>query len=178
MTAGWRGAGDRGGMEDPAAPAQPVHPAPAAPMPLFGRKDAAPADDEPEDEFEHISFQGPVSGDPPDMSAHAALARAGLNPARELISDALSRRAEMIRLETRGPAAAVRMFIDGVAYPGGRMPARQAAAVTQVLKLLCGLNVKLRDKKQSGALKGRPRRHAVRAADRDRPGAGADDGAD
>ena len=122
-------------------------------MPLFGRKDAAPADDEPEDDFEQVAFQGPVSGDPPDMSAHAALARAGLGPARELISDALSRRGEMIRLETRGAAAAVKMYIDGVAYPGGRMPARQAAAITQVLKLLCGLNVKERSKKQAGALK-------------------------
>ena len=121
-------------------------------MPLFGRKDAAPADDEPEEEYEKVSFQGPLSGDPPDMSAHAALARAGLNPARELISDALSRRAEMIRLETRGAAAAVKMYVDGVAYPGGRMPARQAAAITQVLKLLSGLAVKSRAK-QSGGVK-------------------------
>ena len=121
---------------------------------MFGRsKSAAPADDEPEDDFEQVAFQGPVSGDPPDMSAHAALARAGLGPAREMISDGLSRRAEMLRLETRGAAAAVRMYIDGVAYPGGRMPARQAAAVTQVLKLLAGLDVKQREKKQSGGLK-------------------------
>ena len=122
---------------------------------MFGRRNA-PADeseDEEEQEFELVSFRGPLSGSPPDMSAHAALARAGLGPAREMISDALSRRGEMVRLETRGPAAAVRTYIDGVAYPGGRMPARQAAAITQLLKLLAGLKVNVRDKPQSGGIK-------------------------
>ena len=121
---------------------------------MFGRSKSSPAEDEEyEDEFEQVAFQGPVSGEAPDMSAHAALARAGLGPARELISDALSRRAEMVRLETRGAAAAVKMYVDGVPYPGGRMPARQAAAITQIFKLLAGLNVKVRDRKQQGGLK-------------------------
>ena len=127
---------------------------------MFGRRGSADdVDDEFEDEgeleeeFDLISFRGPVSGDPPDMSAHAGMARAGLKPAREMISDALSRRGEMVRLEIRGPAAAVRTYIDGVSYPAGRMPARQATAVTGVLKLLAGLNVTVRDKKQSGGIK-------------------------
>ena len=123
---------------------------------MFGRRndpEDVDDDEEQEPEFDLVSFRGPLSGEPPDMSAHAAVARVGLGPAREMISDALSRRGEMVRLETRGAAAAVRTYIDGVAYPGGRMPARQAAAITQVLKLLAGLNVKVRDKKQSGGIK-------------------------
>ncbi|MEM9703731.1 MAG: ATPase, T2SS/T4P/T4SS family, partial [Planctomycetota bacterium] len=123
---------------------------------MFGRShddDEFEDDDEEfEPEYDLISFRGPLSGDPVDMSAHASLARIGLGPAREMISDALSRRGEMVRLETRGPAAAIRTYIDGVAYPGGRMPARQAAAITQVLKLLSGLKVNVRDKRQSGGI--------------------------
>ena len=122
---------------------------------MFGRRDDEDdlEEDEQEPEFDLVSFRGPLSGDPPDMSAHASVARVGLGPAREMISDALSRRGEMVRLETRGAAAAVRTYIDGVAYPGGRMPARQAAAITQVLKLLAGLDIKVRDRPQSGGIK-------------------------
>ncbi|QDT18099.1 ATPase, T2SS/T4P/T4SS family [Alienimonas californiensis] len=123
---------------------------------MFGRRNApqpAEDDEEQEPEFDLVTFRGPLSGDPVDMSAHASVARVGLGPAREMISDALSRRGEMVRLDTRGPAAAVRTYIDGVAYPGGRMPARQAAAITQVLKLLAGLDVKVRDQPQSGGIK-------------------------
>ena len=124
---------------------------------MFGRRndddEFEDDDEELEPEYDLVSFRGPLSGDAVDMSKHASVARVGLGPAREMISDALSRRGEMVRLDTRGAAAAVRTYIDGVAYPGGRMPARQAAAITQVLKLLAGLDPKVRDRKQSGGIK-------------------------
>jgi type IV pilus assembly protein PilB len=77
----------------------------------------------------------------------------GLVPAKELVSDALLRRAETMRLEPKGSTAIVRLFIDGVAYPGGRIAKQEAHAVTQLLKLLSGLDVKQRKKRQSGGLK-------------------------
>ena len=105
-----------------------------------------------EDEIELVSFKAPLKGDPPDLSQYSGLVRAGLLPARELVSDALDRRAEMIRVEPRGPAAAVKLYIDGVGYPGGRLPAKKAAAVTQMMKVLAGLDATVRDRAQSGVL--------------------------
>ena len=120
---------------------------------IFGKKSSQPAFEEEEDEdFEHITFQPPLNGNTPDLGANARLAEAGLAPAKELVSDALLRRAEMVRLDVRGNAAAVRLYIDGVAYPGGRMGKQQAAAITQVLKLLAGLEVSVRDRKQTGGM--------------------------
>ena len=121
---------------------------------IFGKKSSAKPEFEEEDEdFEHITFKPPLNGNTPDLGAHARLAEAGLAPAKELVSDALLRRAEMVRLDVRGNAAAVRLYIDGVAYPGGRMGKQQAAAITQVLKLLAGLEVKVRDRRQHGGMK-------------------------
>ena len=107
---------------------------------------------EDEEEIELVNFKAPLKGERPDLSKHTGLVRAGMVAARELISDALDRRAEMVRVETRGPAAAVRLYIDGVAYPGGKLPARKAAAITQMMKLVAGSDPGVRDRRQSGAL--------------------------
>ncbi|QDT37286.1 ATPase, T2SS/T4P/T4SS family [Stratiformator vulcanicus] len=129
---------------------------------MAGRRN--PSDDDFDDEFEdegfeededvdYVLFQGALNGRTPDLSRHARLTQAALMPAKDLITDALLRRAEMILIEPRGNAAMIRLFIDGVAYPGGRMQMRQAAAVSQMLKLLTGLNPQTRDRKQRGGVK-------------------------
>jgi type IV pilus assembly protein PilB len=117
----------------------------------WGKKNEDPSSEEIE--IETILFQGALSGAEVDLNANARLAQAGLVPAKELISDALGRRAEMIRVEPKGSAAAVTLYVDGVAYPGERLPKQQALAITQVLKLLAGLDIKQRGKPQSGGIK-------------------------
>jgi type II secretory ATPase GspE/PulE/Tfp pilus assembly ATPase PilB-like protein len=117
----------------------------------FGR-----GDDEPEDEgeeIEYVLFQGPLNGVEINLQKNARLAEAGLVPAKELITDALLRRADRIRLEPKGNRAVVTLYVDGIAYPGGRMPRPQGLAVTQMIKMLAGLDVRERTKKQSGGLK-------------------------
>ena len=110
-------------------------------------------EEEEEEELELVTFQGALNGKQADLKANARLMEVGLVPAKELVSDALLRRAEMVRLEPKGKAAIVRLFIDGVAYPGGRIRKQEAHAVTQLLKLLSGLDTKQRKTRQKGGLK-------------------------
>ena len=118
----------------------------------FGRRDDDD-DDEDEEEFESVIFQGAVNGKNPDLTENSRLVQAGLVPAKDMVSEALSRRAEMIRLEPKGKAAVVTYFIDGVAYPASKMPAQRGLAMTQMLKLLAGLDIKQRSKPQKGGIK-------------------------
>lgn len=118
----------------------------------FGRKN----DDEPDSgelEIETVLFQGALSGVEVDLSQHARLAQVGLVPAKELVSDALARRAEMINVLPKGNYASVTLFVDGVPYPGEKLPKQEALAITQMLKLLAGLDIKQRKKPQSGGIK-------------------------
>jgi type IV pilus assembly protein PilB len=78
--------------------------------------------------------------------------QAGLVRAKELVSEAMARRAEMIRVDTKGQAAVAVLFVDGVPYPASKMPAQAALAITQMLKLLAGLDIKVRDKAQAGGI--------------------------
>ncbi|MBW3539294.1 MAG: Flp pilus assembly complex ATPase component TadA [Planctomycetes bacterium] len=118
----------------------------------FGRR-ADDADLDEEEEVEHVQFLGPLSGAEVNLGQNARLAEAGLLPAKELVTDALLRRADRIRIEPKGNVAAVSLFVDGKPYPGGRLSKQQGLAVTQMLKLLAGLNIKERTKRQSGGLK-------------------------
>ncbi len=115
----------------------------------FGSND----DDDEELELELVAFQGALNGKKPDVKANGRLMEIGLVPAKEIVSDAMLRRAETVRVETKGSAAVVRLYIDGIAYPGGRLPKQEAHAVTQMLKLLAGLNVKQRKARQKGGIK-------------------------
>ena len=120
----------------------------------FGRKnDDDDDDDDDEEEIEYVLFQGALNGVEPDMKGNAKLVQAGLLRAKELVSDALSRRAEMVRLEPKGQFAVSTMYVDGVPFPGAKIPAPAALAITQMLKLLAGLDVKERTKPQSGGIK-------------------------
>lgn len=119
----------------------------------FRKSKPEPEAGKQEEENEYALFQGALDGTEVNLQANAKLAQAGLVPAKELITDALIRRAHMIRLETKGNVAGVTMVVDGVPYPGGRMPAQRALALTQMLKLLSGRDIKVRDQPQSGGIK-------------------------
>ncbi len=109
-------------------------------------------DEDDEEEREQVLFQGALNGNDPNLAANGRLVQAGLMPAKMLVSEALSRRAEMIRLEPKGKVAMAQFFVDGVPFPGPRMPAPAAMAITQMLKLLAGLNITDRTSAQSGGI--------------------------
>ena len=126
---------------------------------IFGfgkRRDDDEEDDEDEDEEEEIdlvNFQGAVNGRSADLAANARLVQAALLPTREMVTDAIDRRAEMIRLEIKGEKAQTALTVDGMPYAGSRMPKQQAVAITQMMKVLSGLDSKLKGKHQVGGVK-------------------------
>jgi len=117
----------------------------------FGKKNQDVEDDQDED-IELISFQGPVSGTPPKLNENPGLVRAGLIPAKEVVSDAVSRDAQMLRLDPKGGGYIGMMMVDGMKYPGPKLPKQQGNAVTQILKLMAGLNIQERKRPQRGAI--------------------------
>jgi type II secretory ATPase GspE/PulE/Tfp pilus assembly ATPase PilB-like protein len=127
---------------------------------IFGfgkKKQQAGSDSDGEvDEVEDIDlilFQGALNGREANLNANARLAEAGLIPAKELITDAVSRRCEQIRIEPKGERAVVQLIVDGVAHAGGRLSKPQGHAITQMMKLLSGLDVQQRQRSQSGGLR-------------------------
>ncbi len=119
---------------------------------IFGFGKNRDDDYEEEEEIELISFQGPHNGEMIDLKANAKLLDAGLLPAKEIITDAILRRADMIRIDPKGDRAAVYLIVDGVAYPGDRLSKQEGLAVTMTMKLLAGLNIKNRTQPQVGGL--------------------------
>ena len=117
----------------------------------FGKRRREEIEDE-EPEIELILFQGAMNGQEANLKENAKLVQAGLLPAKELVTDAILRRADRIRLEPKGKVAIVALSIDGINYPGGRMSTQQALAVTQMIKLLAGLDIKERKKTQQGGI--------------------------
>jgi type IV pilus assembly protein PilB len=118
---------------------------------LFGGKKK----DEPEEEeeIEPVSFLGPLDGQEVNLKANGRLVEAGLMRAKDLVTDALARRADTIRIEPKGPQAVVTILVDGMPYPAGKLAKAEGMAITQMLKLLSGLDVKERKKPQSGGIK-------------------------
>jgi type II secretory ATPase GspE/PulE/Tfp pilus assembly ATPase PilB-like protein len=123
----------------------------------FGKKRDVDDDDDDEDEddddVELVNFQGALNGRTADMAANARLVQAALRPTKDLITDALERRAETIRVDVKGERAQVALSIDGMPYAGGRLAKPQATAITQMLKVLCGLDARLKGKHQVGGVK-------------------------
>jgi type IV pilus assembly protein PilB len=109
-------------------------------------------EDEEEEEIELVLFKGALSGIEVDLSENQRLASAALIPAKELITDAIMRRANRLRVEPKGQRAAVAMSIDGMNYPGDPLPGKQALAITQMVKLLAGLNIQERNQQQKGGI--------------------------
>ncbi len=120
---------------------------------IFGWGKKKQEEEEEEEEVELVTFQGSLNGIAPDLKENAKLVQAGLVRSKELVTEALSQRAEMIRLEPKGQAAVATFYIDGIPTPGERMPVQAGLAVTQMLKLLSGLDIKVRTKAQSGGIK-------------------------
>lgn len=121
-------------------------------MGLFSRR-AEEEDDDEEEEVELVLFQGALNGKEPNMKENQRLVQAGLNPAKELVTDGLSRRAETIRVEPKGERSQVAFLVDGMPYAGGKLTKPQGLAITQMLKLLAGLDIKVRNQAQVGGLK-------------------------
>jgi type II secretory ATPase GspE/PulE/Tfp pilus assembly ATPase PilB-like protein len=123
----------------------------------FGKKriehDDEEDDDEEEEEVDLVNFQGALNGKTADMAANARLVQAALRPTKDLITDGLERRAEMIRMDIKGERAQVAVSIDGMPFAGGKLPKPQATAVIQMLKVLCGLDARLKGKHQVGGVK-------------------------
>jgi len=122
----------------------------------FGKKRVEENDNDDEDEGEErdmVNFQGAVNGKPVDLAANSRLSQSALMPTKEMITDGLDRRAEMIRLDVKGEKAQTTLAVDGLPYAGSRMPKQQASIITQMVKLLAGLDAKLKGKHQVGGIK-------------------------
>lgn len=119
---------------------------------LFGGGKSKEPEEE-EDDIEPITFKGAVNGVEPDVKANARLLSAGLGPAKDLVTDAVHDGADSFKLEPKGPQAVATFYHDGIPQPGQRMPKAEGLAITQTLKLLAGLDIKVRNKPQSGGIK-------------------------
>jgi type II secretory ATPase GspE/PulE/Tfp pilus assembly ATPase PilB-like protein len=112
---------------------------------------AAPQEQEPD--VEQVLFQGPLFDRECNLKANARLVQVALVPVKQMISDALSRRAHTILLEPREGRVAIRFVIDGVPYPAAAIPGQKGAAMVQMIKLLSGLDINDRRTAQSGGIK-------------------------
>jgi len=74
----------------------------------------------------------------------------GFNDARQLLSDALLRRASAIMLDYGQQSVGVRYLIDGVWHNAEALDRETADPLLAALKTLCGLNPQERQAKQSG----------------------------
>lgn len=87
-----------------------------------------------------------------DENARLLLARQapGFRDARQLLADALFRRADAMMLDYTQEAVAVRYMVDGVWHNGQPCPREQGDPALEALKILCGLNPQDRQSRQEG----------------------------
>ena len=115
----------------------------------FGKKGKKGSDGQGDDaEVELIRFQSEF-----DVKANEKLVRVAIEPLKELLTDGLTRRAETIRIDPKGDRATIGFLIDGVPVPAGRIPRQRAHAVTQMTKVLAGMDAADRDKPQAAEIK-------------------------
>jgi type II secretory ATPase GspE/PulE/Tfp pilus assembly ATPase PilB-like protein len=120
----------------------------------FGKKSSkAEEPDEDEEEIEYVLFQGATNGKDANLEDNKKLVAAGLTAAKELVTEALSERSDSFRMEPQGERAVVTFSIDGIRRPGPKFPVQKANAITQMLKLLAGLDIAIKDKPQVGGIK-------------------------
>ncbi len=141
-------------------------------MALFKKNQAV--DDDDSEEIEYVLFQGATDGTEANLEENKKLVGAGLTPAKELVSDALEEKSEMLKLQIDGKRAMASFFIDGMKRPGPRYPGPQANAVIQMLKLLAGLDITVRDKPQRGGIKAEYRGFPFELMVKTQPGKGAE----
>lgn len=118
-----------------------------------GKKKQDDEEDDDLDEPELIAFQGALNGEQPDLRANARLVEVGLDRSKEFVSGALVRRAEVIRIDPRGERSVATWMIDGVPVAGERLQKQDALAITQMLKLLAGMDIRDRKSSQNGGIK-------------------------
>ena len=123
----------------------------AGPQKKDSKKAAAPEEQEPD--AEQVLFQGPLFDRECNLKANAKLVQVALVAVKQMISDALARRAHTILLEPREGRVGIRFVIDGVPYPAAAIPGQKGAAMIQMIKLLSGLDVNERRKIQTGGIK-------------------------
>lgn len=116
-------------------------------------RDVDDDDDDDDDEIEYVMFNGALDGKETNLKPFARIVDAGLNPAKELVTDAISRRADLIRIEPKGAVSQVVMSVDGIPKLGPKLPKQEAMAVTSVLKLLAGIDIKAKAAESSGGIK-------------------------
>ena len=77
--------------------------------------------DEPriEEEYEFVKFKGATNSKDPNLAQAQRLVEVGLVPAKELVTDALLRRAEMMRIDPKGAQSQLTLYIAGLPYSGG-----------------------------------------------------------
>lgn len=119
---------------------------------IFGFGKSRDEEEDVEEEIEPVSFQGALNGQPANLKENARLVKAGLMPAKNIITDGLALRAELMRFEPKGERYQVVFYVDGVANPGPKLSKQQGMAVVQVVKLLSGLNIQERKRPQSGGI--------------------------
>lgn len=129
-------------------------------------------DEEEEEEIEYVLFQGAVNGVEANLDDNKRLVAAGLTAAKELVSDALERKCEMLKLDIEGKKAMAVFFIDGMKRPGPRFPGPRANAIVQMLKLLAGLDIEVKDRPQRGGIKAKYRDLPFEVSVKSRPGKG------
>lgn len=105
-----------------------------------------------DEEEELVLFQGALNGIEPNLRENAKLVQAGLVRAKQLVSNAFSRRAEMIRIDPKAGATVATFYVDGVPFPAEKLSPQAGLAVTQMIKLLSGLDIKNRTQAQAGGM--------------------------
>jgi type IV pilus assembly protein PilB len=141
---------------------------------IFFRKNVERDEEDEEEERELISFQGAANGRDADLESNKKLVSIALEPAKELVSDALEQKSEMLKLDPVGDKAVTSFFIDGIKSAGPRFPLQKAVAITQILKLLAGLDITIKDKPQRGAIKAKYRDLPFEVTIKTAPGKGAE----
>ncbi len=120
----------------------------------FGKKGKNKGGGSDEDiEVELIRFQGATNSVPFDVEANQKLVRAAFEPIKELFTDAVTRRAETVRIDPKGDRATIGFLIDGIPVPAGRIPRQRAHAMTQMTKVLAGIKASERSQPQAGGVK-------------------------
>jgi len=116
-----------------------------------GKKPAEGTEEQPD--VEQVLFQGPLFGREANLKANAKLVQAALVPVKQMMSDALGRRAHTVLMEPREGRLSIRFVIDGVPYPAAAVPGQKGVAMVQMLKLLAGLDPNERKIAQHGGIK-------------------------
>ena len=115
-------------------------PDPKKPEPQKGAVAKKGVEGEEAPEIEQVLFQGPLFGREANLKAHAKLVQAALVAVKQMVSDAMERRAHTITLEPKEGRFLLRYVIDGIPHQAGVLPGPKGMALVQMIKVLAGLD--------------------------------------